>query len=106
MGFGRAAHTIRKCHHQLEQAALPDGLLLAGDATLPRLEIQHALRVLLWPGVEAERVVLPPLLPGAHRVKLARLLQGRLRRLPRAVIANAPFLLEAVLAQRHFGGFG
>jgi hypothetical protein len=55
--------TIRECHDQLEEATLPDGLLLARNAALPDLEVKHALGVLLGPGVKAERVVLPPLLP-------------------------------------------
>jgi hypothetical protein len=56
-------HTVRKRHNHLEQAALPDGLLLAGDAAFPDLEVKHALGVLLRTSVEAEGMILPPLLP-------------------------------------------
>ena len=61
----KASHTVRERHDQLEQATLPDGFLLARDAAFPRLEVQHSLGSLLGPGIEAERMVLSPLLPVA-----------------------------------------
>ena len=56
------AHTVGESHDQLEQATLPDCVRLSGNATLPNLQIEHTLSVLLRPGVEAEGMVLAPLL--------------------------------------------
>lgn len=57
------ALTVRENHGHLEEAVLPNRLLLARNAALPDLEVQHALRITLRPRVEAEGVVLSPLLP-------------------------------------------
>lgn len=62
---GKGPRTIGKGHHQLEQAALPDGLLLSRNAAFPNLEVKHTLGVLLGPSIEAKGMVLAPLLPEA-----------------------------------------
>ena len=59
----RCAHTVGESHGELEEAALPDRLLLSGDAAFPDLKVQHALGILLRLSIETKRVILPPLLP-------------------------------------------
>lgn len=46
---------------ELEEPALPDRLVAAGDAAFPALEVEAALGVLHRAGYEAERVVFAPL---------------------------------------------
>lgn len=58
----RFYHTVRKCNCQLEEAALPYGLLLSRHAAVPRLQIKVALGIALRLCVEAKRVVFTPLL--------------------------------------------
>lgn len=55
--------TIRKVHVELEQASLPESLLLARNTAVPLHEIQTAIRRLGGFGEEAERVVFTPLAP-------------------------------------------
>ena len=55
-----AALTIGECHCEFEHSALPDCLLLSGDAALPHLEVKDTLCVAYWLCVEAKRVVLAP----------------------------------------------
>lgn len=54
--------TIRKDQCDFEQTPLPQRLLLARYTTLPRFEIEAALRVASGFGVESERMVSSPLL--------------------------------------------
>jgi len=53
--------TIGERHGQLEETARPDRVFLAGDATLPDLEVEYALGIPLRFGIEAKGVVLAPL---------------------------------------------
>jgi hypothetical protein len=53
--------TIWEDHAQLEQAPLPQSLLLARYATLPSLEIKKTLSIALRLGIEPKRVVSSPL---------------------------------------------
>jgi hypothetical protein len=55
--------TVGKSNVELEDPALPDGLVLAGNAALPVLQVQDALLCARGLGEEAEWVVAPPLLP-------------------------------------------
>jgi hypothetical protein len=57
------APTVGKGNRQLEEAALPDGLLLAGNSALPNLQVEDTEGILLGTRVEAEGVVFTPLLP-------------------------------------------
>ncbi len=91
-------HTIGKRHHQLEQASLPDSLLLARDAAFPRLEVQHSLGSLLGPGIEAEGVVLSPLLPGARKTGQHTCRETVSAKVGMGGCPSLPFLLQAILA--------
>lgn len=62
-GKSRSGHTIRESHGHLEKTAFPDRLLLAGNATLPCLEIEDALGILDRSGPKAEGMILSPMLP-------------------------------------------
>ena len=62
-GCGKTGLTIRELYVNLEEAAFPDGLVFAGNAAVPRLEIEDAGLALLRFGEEAEGVVFAPLLP-------------------------------------------
>ena len=53
---------VREGHGQLEESARPDSLLLAGDTTLPHLQIEDTLRGTRRFREEAEWVILAPLL--------------------------------------------
>jgi hypothetical protein len=59
-GLGRVL--VRELDLELEEAALPQGLFLAGDRALPLLEIETALRVLCGLCDEAEGMIFTPLL--------------------------------------------
>ena len=61
MGMG-GKRTVGKRHCHLEQAAGPYSLVLARDATFPYLQVENTLCVTLGFRVEAEGVILPPLL--------------------------------------------
>ena len=53
---------LREDQSELEESALPDGLVAAWNAHLPSLEVDDAIRASDRFGEEAERVVLAPLL--------------------------------------------
>lgn len=57
---------VGECDGQLEQPALPDGALLAGDAAVPELGVEGAVGALGGARVEAERVVFAPLFAGVR----------------------------------------
>jgi hypothetical protein len=59
-GLGRVL--VRELDLELEQAALPQSLFLAGDGALPLLEIETALRVLCRLCDKSEGVIFAPLL--------------------------------------------
>ena len=61
-GWAGASHTVGEGHGELEEAACPAGVLLAGDATFPDLQVEDTLGISLRLSVEAEGVVLAPLL--------------------------------------------
>lgn len=54
--------TIWEDHVQLENTAIPQGILLSGHGTLPALQVQSALRSLLGLCDKAEGVITAPLL--------------------------------------------
>lgn len=54
--------TIWEDDAELEETPLPEGLVLAWDSALPDLEVEDALGVALWLGVESKWVVTAPLL--------------------------------------------
>ena len=56
-------HTVGKGDSEFEESSLPDRVMLAGNATLPDLEVQNTGSSLLRSGIEAEGVVFAPLLP-------------------------------------------
>jgi len=55
--------TVRKLYMNLEETAFPDCLVFAGNAAVPRLQIEDAGLAFLRFGEEAEGVVFAPLLP-------------------------------------------
>jgi hypothetical protein len=59
-GLGRVL--VRELDLELEEAALPQSLFLAGDGAFPLLEIKTALRVLCGLCDEAKGMVFAPLL--------------------------------------------
>lgn len=61
-GGGVEDRTVREGHCHLEQASCPNSLLLPGDTAFPDLQIENTLLVALGFRIEAERVILPPLL--------------------------------------------
>jgi len=69
-------HTIGERHGHLEQTTLPNGLLLAGDAAFPDLQIENTLGVLLGSRIEPKGMVFPPLLPRRVMGWLAKPLQA------------------------------
>jgi hypothetical protein len=78
--------TIRENNAQLEQSTLPQGLLLAGYATLPDLQIKDAsLGVPLGLCVETERVITSPLL---SLLLEAHLTQSHVELLRRALLVS------------------
>lgn len=54
--------TFRKDQLKFEQAALPEGAGLSGNTTFPVLHVKNSLSVTIGFGIEAERMVLSPLL--------------------------------------------
>jgi hypothetical protein len=52
---------VGKADFQFEQPTFPDGLVFAGDAAVPLLEIHHAIRAAHRLREEAERVIASPL---------------------------------------------
>ncbi len=54
---------LRKSDLELEEPAFPDSLLLAWNATIPLLEVHHAVRAAHGFREEAKRMVASPLLP-------------------------------------------
>jgi hypothetical protein len=57
--------TICKLNLHLEESAVPNATLLAGNLALPALQVEHALGRLDGAGDEAERVVFAPCFPVA-----------------------------------------
>ena len=57
---------IRECDLELDQAAFPDGLLLAWYAAVPLLEVLHAVCAAHGFREEAEGVVASPLSPATR----------------------------------------
>lgn len=55
-------HTVGELNFELEETAFPDGLVAAGDRTVPAFEVETALLVLHGPSHEAEGVIFAPLL--------------------------------------------
>jgi len=67
---------VRESHSQLEESASPDSLLLAGDTTLPHLQIEDTLRGTRRFREEAEWVVLAPLLSVTCQVSMWEVQRG------------------------------
>lgn len=59
--IGQGRHTVRKDDFELEQPALPDCLVLAGDGAFPALEVESALGSFERSRDEAEGVIFAPL---------------------------------------------
>lgn len=110
--------TLGEGHFQLEDAALPDGAVLAGNGAFPLPEVEDALGVLHGTGDEAEGVVLPPLLTVINEI---RIIMNRGEQLGRragewrtegsscwscgsGAVRRLPFLREAGRGERHGGG--
>jgi hypothetical protein len=56
---------VRERDLELEEAALPERVVLAGDSAVPPLEVHHAVCAAHGLGEEAKGMVQAPLFPGA-----------------------------------------
>lgn len=58
--MGWISVTVRKLHNHFEQAALPDGLLLAGNPAFPVLNVEDTISGAFRLRVESKRMVPAP----------------------------------------------
>lgn len=86
------SHTVRKDDIKLEKSPFPQSLILAWNAALPFLQIEHTLGISLGFCKEAEWVITAPLFAAVGQAIPSQRYQ---------VLADSPFLLKPILTKRH-----